>query len=273
MKSLLSIHEFSKLTGVKVSTLHYWDETGIFSPIKRDPKNNYRYYSTAQIPTLNFITTLSEINVPLKTIAELRKGRDPENLLKLLEKKERQLDMEFHKLRLQSSIIHARQELIRYGLRVNETQISILPREEKALVLWSRNEYEEGDTFIEPLTAFINCAAERGVNLSFPVGGYWDDMESFMKNPARPDCFFSIDPTGTHIRKAGNYLIGFARGYYGEMGNLPERMAAYAEENSLAVSGPVYTMYLHEEICTQDNTQYLAQSCVAVSNPRRKTVR
>jgi DNA-binding transcriptional MerR regulator len=273
MKDLLSINEFSQLTGIEVSTLHYWDEIGVFSPIERNPENNYRYYSIAQIPTLNFVTTLSELDVPLRTIAELRKDRNPENMLKLLEKKERELDMELRAIRLRSSIIHTRQELIRYGLRADETQISVLPREEKALILWSRNEYGETDTFIKPLAAFISQATEQRINLSFPVGGYWESMESFEKEPSRPDRFFSIDPTGTHIRKAGKYLIGFARGYYGEMGDLPERMAAYVKENALFVSGAVYTMYLHEEICTADKSQYLSQTCVAVSDFKRKTIR
>jgi len=270
MKDLLSIQEFSKLTGVESTTLRYWDEIGIFSPIKRDPETNYRYYSVAQILALNFVTTLSDLNVPLKTIAELRKERSPEKLLRVLEKKEREMDMELRTLRMRSSIIHARQELIRYGLKVNETQISVLRREEKALVLWPRNEYKEGDTFIEPLAAFINQIAEHHINLGFPVGGYWSTMESFAQEPSRPENFFSIDPVGTHIRKAGNYLIGFARGYYGEMSDLPERMTAYAKDNSLNVSGPVYTMYLHEEISTQDQSQYLSQTCVAVSKPRPK---
>ena len=270
MKNLFSVNEFSRLTGVEASTLRYWDEIGIFSPIHRNPDNNYRYYSIAQILALNFVTTLSDLEIPLKTIAELRKERDPENLLRILEKKERQLDMELRALRLRSSIIHARQELIRYGLKVDEKQISVQPREEKALVLWSRNEYNEGDTFIEPLAAFIEHSGDQHVNLSFPVGGYWDSIESFMMEPSRPDHFFSIDPTGRHIRKAGNYLVGFARGYYAEMGDLPERLAAYAKENSFVMSGPVYTMYLHEEISTHDISQYLAQTCVAVSKPRQR---
>jgi effector-binding domain-containing protein len=50
------------------------------------------------------------------------------------------------------------------------------------------------------------------------------------------------------------------------MGDLPERMNAYAEENALTVSGPVYTLYLHDEICIKDPSQYLVQICVAVSN-------
>ena len=269
MKDFYSIREFSKISGVDSSKLRYWDEIGLFSPIKRNPENNYRYYSPVQLLALNFVTTLSDLGIPLKNIAKLRSKRNSEDLLKILEKRERELDMELCTLRLRSSIIHARQELIRYGLKVDDARISVAHAEEKALILWPRNEYREGDTFMEPLAAFINKSSEYFVNLSFPVGGYWESMGSFLKEPSRPDHFFSIDPVGTYVKKEGEYLTGFARGYYAELGDLPERMESYAKENSLTVSGPVYTMYLHEEICMQDPTQYLAQSCVAVSKSRR----
>ena len=270
MKDYYSVQEFSQLSGVDASTLRYWDDICLFSPIKRNPENNYRYYSLAQITALNFVTTLRDLEIPLKTIADLRKERDPENLLNLLEKKEREMDMELRTLRLRSSIIHTRQELIRYGLKVDDTRLGVTHKEARALILWPRNEYQEGDTFIEPLAAFVNQTGERFINLSFPIGGYWDSMETFSEAPSRPDHFISIDPVGTHIQKAGNYLTGFARGNYAEFGDLPRRMVAYAAEKSLNLTGPVYTMYLLDEICTQEPLQYLSQCYVAVSRSRRR---
>ena len=266
MNDNLSIHEFSKLTGVDATTLRYWDSIGVFSPSKRDPDNNYRYYSVVQIPALNFVTTLSDLEIPLKTIAKLRQERNPEELLNLLEKQEKKMDMEMRNLRQRYSIIHARRELINFGVKVDENVISVEYREDKAMFIWTRNEYGKGDSFIEPLAAKIADAGNQNINFSFPVGGYHDDMESFIKAPGHPDHFVSIDPLGNHTRKAGNYLVGFARGYYGQLGDLPERMRAYAEQKSVAVSGPVYTIYLREEICTRDASQYLAQCCVAVDN-------
>jgi DNA-binding transcriptional MerR regulator len=270
MKDLYSIQEFSKLSGVDSSTLRFWDEIGIFSPIKRNPDNNYRNYSLTQILALNFVTTLSELGIPLKTIGELRKERDSEELLRVLEKRERELDMELRTLRMRSSIIHARQKLIRQGLKADEKKISITRMEDLELILWPANEYQEGDTFIEPLAAFINQAGEHFINLSFPVGGYWDSFESFNKEPARPDRFFSVDPVGTYRLKKGEYLIGYTRGYYAEMGDLPERLTSYAKKNDVTVSGPVYTMYLFEETCSQDHSQYLAQTLVPIPVQRHK---
>jgi len=264
MNDYLSIQEFASLSGIEASTLRYWDEIGLFSPIRRNPDNNYRYYSMVQVLTLNFVTVLSDLAFPLRTIADLRNERDPEKLLFLLEKQEKQMDMEMRSLRLRYSIIHARRELINFGMKVDESQISILYQEETEMSLWPKNEYNEDDTFVEPLAAFIAKSGDYHINLSFPVGGYHESMESYLNAPGRPDHFYTIDPVGTHSRKAGNYLVGFTRGYYADMGDLPERMAAYASENGLVTSGPVYTYYLHDEICMKDHTKYLAQSCIAV---------
>jgi DNA-binding transcriptional MerR regulator len=236
----------------------------------RNPENNYRYYSTAQLPALNFVTTLSELEIPLKTIAELRKERDPEELLELLEKQEHQMDMEMRSLRMRYSIIHARRELMKLGMRINGDEVSVIHLEEKAMTLWPRNEYREGDTFLEPLAAQIAQTGEYHINLSFPVGGYHDSLESLINAPGRPDHFISFDPIGTLTRPGGDYLVGYARGYYGDIGDLPERMQAYAKENSINTTGPVYTLYLHEEISTKNPTDYLAQCSVAISKKRAK---
>ena len=264
MSDTLSIHEFAKISGVESTTLRYWDEIGIFSPVVRDPKNNYRYYSTSQLLALNFVTTLSDLGIPLKTIGDLRLERNPEKLLELLEKQEHEMDMEMKSLRVRYSIIHARRELMNLGMKADEHNLSVVAMEEKSMILWPRNEYEEGDTFLSPLSKIVADTSKYYINLSFPVAGYHDSMRSFMDAPERPDHFLSIDPIGTHKYKATDYLVGFARGQYGELGDLPERMLAYIREHSLSLIGPVYTKYLIEEICTPDPSAYLAHCSVAV---------
>ena len=268
MSGYLSIQEFSRLSGVEASTLRFWDEIGLFSPMARNPDNNYRYYSTVQLLALNFVTTLSDLEIPLKTIAALREERNADNLLDLLEKQEKIMDMEMRTLRHRYSIIHARRELINIGAKADVSEVSVKQKDEMAMYLWPPNEYRPGDTFLEPLAGYVTWASENHVNLSFPIGGYHNDMESFLASSDQPDRFISIDPVGTHSQKAGEYLIGYARGYYAELGDLPERMVAFAEENSLILTGPVYTVYLLEEFCTNDPSLYLAQSSISVTKKR-----
>ena len=270
MNDTLSIQEFAKKANICSSTIRYWDEIGLFSPIARDPENNFRRYTTAQLLALNFVTTLSALDIPLKQIAKLRDERDPKELLKVLEKLEKQMDMEMRDLRQRYSIIHARRELINMGLTVDENSISVMHLDERPMIVWPRNEYKEGDTFLEALSYHISSSNDRYVNLSFPIAGRHDNMRSFLKASGRPDNFLSIDPIGAHIRKAGNYLVGFARGYYGELGDLPERMTAFACDHGIGLTGPVYTMYLLEEISNSDKSRYLAKCSVAVRESRRR---
>lgn len=287
MKDFLSIKEFSETSGVEQTTLRYWDDIGLFSPTKRDPENNYRYYTPEQIIAVNFITVLSNLNISLKTIGELDSERTPEKIVKLIEQQEKLLDTEMRRLRERYSIIHRRRELIYSGIKIIQgfhiadgfevsadeteseyvdlTKIFIMHRDEAAIMLGPRNIFTPGDTIHEPYADFCRQAETLRINLSFPIGGFYEDMESFLKAPTQPDYFFSTDPTGNLRRTAGQYLMGFTRGDYGDLGNLPERMAAYAEENSVSLVGPVYSMYLHDEICMKDPSQYLMQICVRAS--------
>lgn len=176
------------------------------------------------------------------------------------------MDMEMRRLRLRYSIIHARRELINAGLKAGEDSIAVVPMEDMPIMLWPQNTYEENDTFIEPLAANINQVTLQHINLSFPVGGYYDSWDLFKEEPERPQHFFSIDPIGIHKRDEGNYLVGFTRGYYAEIGDLPQRMDLYAKENGIGLSGPVYITYLLEETCMSSPSEYLAQVCISATN-------
>jgi len=288
MKKLLTIKEFSHFSGIEQTTLRYWDEIELFSPIKRDPENNYRYYIPEQIITVKFISVLSSLNFPLKTISGVSDTRTPESIVRIIEEKEKELDMEMKRLRECYSIIHARLELIRYGIRlakgykavdgvrldnwndddegvdIDENKISVLKRLEKSYILGELNEYAEGEEWYDPFMRFCHSAPEHRINLHYPIGGYHENMDHYLKEPGRPSRFFSLDPTGNRKRTAGDYLIGFKRGYYGDMGDLPERMSKYARDNKLTIHGPVYVLYLYDEVCMKNPSEYLAQISIAV---------
>ena len=278
MKDLLTVNEFSQLSGIEKTTLRYYDEIGLFSPAKRNSENNYRYYSPEQLIALNFITVFSELNIPLKTISAVEKERTPETVFEFLKQQEKQMDMEMKRLRERYSIIHTRSELIWHGLQLKQQLngndevgkeasigICVSPIDEYAYILGPPTSFGEDESFVGPFARFCQQAEELRINLSFPIGGYHATPESFFGSPSKPDHFFSMDPTGNRKVSAGKYLKGFVRGFYGELGDVPMRMAAYARENGLTLSGPVYTVYLHDEICVNDPSQYLTQVFVAVS--------
>jgi DNA-binding transcriptional MerR regulator len=276
VKEFLSVNEFSKLSGIEKTTLRYWDEIGLFVPAKRDKENKYRYYSPEQTIAVNFISVLSDLNVPLKIIGAEADNRTPESIVRLIEQQEARLGIDLRRLQECYSVMHKRLEFIRFGLRLLDSRvdpvaaetgvppISVQNRPEIEYILGPRNHYAEGEEFYVAFMNFCKQSNDLRVNLNYPIAGYHESMEAFLAEPNRPIRFISMDPSGNRRAPAGEYLCGYARGYYGHFGDLPQQMSDYAKSHGLKLTGPAFTIYLHDEICMKEPSDYLAQICVGI---------
>ena len=74
---MFKIGEFSKLSQVPVKTLRYYDEIGLLRPAQVDDFTGYRYYSADQLPRLNRILALKDLDLSLAQIGELLDGDLP----------------------------------------------------------------------------------------------------------------------------------------------------------------------------------------------------
>lgn len=288
MNEYLSMGQFSKLAGIPISTLRYWDSMGLFTPAKRDPSSNFRYYTPMQVMTARFVSVMSMFGLPLQTIKELQLERSPEGIARLILNQEKTLDSEMRKLHDCYSMLHTRLEMIHYSMHVQNgfnvingvrqdnltprddleivdtTKIAVLQRDEMAYIMGPRNDFSETGDFYEPFMNFCHKSDELRINLGFPIVGYHDNFDTFMANPGVPDHFVSMDPAGNQSRNAGNYLVGFNYNYYGQLDDLPNRLQAFATEKKLKLIGPAFTIYLQDEICIKDPTRYLAEVSIQV---------
>ena len=137
--TLLSIKEFSNFTGVTQSTLRYYDEIGLLPPAERG-ENNYRYYIPFQIITLNFISVLVDLGIPLANINEMVKNRTPESMIELLSQQETILDRRLYELRSAYSVIHTFRRNIQNGLMGHAGEVRIETLDEINYVLGPVNE-------------------------------------------------------------------------------------------------------------------------------------
>jgi effector-binding domain-containing protein len=92
----------------------------------------------------------------------------------------------------------------------------------------------------------------------------FDGLESFDHAPSQPGWFFSMDPKGKDEREEGRYLVGYANGYYGDSGGLPEKMMEYASKNRLSLGKTVYHQYLTDEVSEKIPENYLMQVSVRI---------
>ena len=269
----LTIKEFAESVGITAPSLRHYDNIGVFPSAKHgvEFENKYRYYSPMQITTVKMIRVLTEIGVPLKTIQELSQNRTPEKLLKLLIKHRNKIKEKIRFLQEIISVIGTFTELLNEAISVSETDITVSEMPPKQIILGDINDFSGNDSFYGAFLRFCKSAYEPKLNTSYPIGGYWDSMSAFLDKSSRPMRFFSLDPKGHEQKEAGLYLVGYTRGHYGQTNNLPNQMAAYAEKNGLIFTGPVYNIYLSDEISVADPEQYLLQVSASVRETRHAT--
>ncbi|GHU43400.1 multidrug-efflux transporter 2 regulator [Clostridia bacterium] len=259
--NLLTIKEFSNFTRVPESMLRYYDKIGLFSPMFRG-NNNYRYYAYPQIITLNQILKLSSLKVPLGQIEPRTSRRTPKSTLKLLERQEEYLTDELNRITDSLAVIRLSKRLLKESLSVDESVIVIQKMEQLSITFAPEAASVDSSAFYLTFKEACDWFCENGVNLCYPIGGYYENFSSFLSNSACPKRFFSLAPTRLDLWPAGSYAVGYTRGYYGEMGELPERLLAYKLENDLNYKGGVYVLYVQDEVSIANPEHYLAQVMV-----------
>jgi DNA-binding transcriptional MerR regulator len=262
----LTINEFAQFVEISASALRHYDKTGVFKPAKRGKgfDNNYRFYSPRQIITVKMLRVLTNTGVPLTTIKTLSQERTPETILKLLIQYKPKIEDEILFFQGVSSIIDTFTDLLHEAIDVTETDLSIVRMPVKKIILGSVNNFQDTIDFTREFLHFCDEPHTPMLNLSFPIGGYFETMAEFLEQPSQTTRFFSIDPRGCEEKQEGLYLVGYTRGYYGQTHSLPNRMAEYAKENGVEFDGPVYNIYLSDEISTADTSKYLLQVSASI---------
>lgn len=111
---MLKIGEFSKIAQVSIKTLRYYDRMGLLKPAHIDRHSSYRYYTLSQLPRLNRILALKDLDFSLDQIRELLDVTLPRDALRNL------LENKAHELRDQ--IMDDRARLLRVETRLKGLQ-------------------------------------------------------------------------------------------------------------------------------------------------------
>ncbi|MCL2654705.1 MAG: MerR family DNA-binding transcriptional regulator [Coriobacteriia bacterium] len=262
-KGLLSIHEFSQLTGIKQSTLRYFDKLGIFSPAYRG-ENGYRRYQPFQLIAVSVIDLLHGFGLKTSEVKTFVDHRTPERMQSLFVEKKEDVEAELVRLSRERDVIETYCDLISKGLSAVPDQLAVRYRPESSITVGPENDFTTSASFDRAFSHFYRMADRYGIDLRFPVGGVFDDIDEFVEEPGRPTHFFSVDPQGKDKVSAGNYLTGYSVGPYGETHDLEKRMAKYLKKNSLRATGPVYNIFLLDEISLVSPGDYLLEAFVRV---------
>src|SRR5215210_6529006 len=86
-RTAYTVKQVSRLSGVSVRTLHFYDEVGLLKPAYQAP-NGYRFYEELQLLTLQQILFYRELGFELKQIKDLLGRPDFEKAAALMSHRE-----------------------------------------------------------------------------------------------------------------------------------------------------------------------------------------
>ena len=92
---MYSIGEYARIAQVSKRLLRYYDEIGLFQPVKIDPESGHRYYSASQLPELNRILALKDLGLSLNQIQRfVRDDISPTEIQGMLSLKKAELEQQ-----------------------------------------------------------------------------------------------------------------------------------------------------------------------------------
>jgi DNA-binding transcriptional MerR regulator len=88
---LISIGQFSRLSGLSVKTLRHYDTIGLLPPAAVDAETGYRFYGASQLSVADAVRRLRQLELPLEEIRRLLSSGDAQTVREVLVGHQRRL--------------------------------------------------------------------------------------------------------------------------------------------------------------------------------------
>ena len=108
---LFTIGEFSKITGMGIHSLRYYDEIGALKPEYVDPVSNYRYYSFVQLRRVPAINMCKEAGIKLSEFGSFVDNGNI-NYVKIISDSRDAIDRKIEEYRLQKEELNRAEQLL-----------------------------------------------------------------------------------------------------------------------------------------------------------------
>jgi DNA-binding transcriptional MerR regulator len=103
-----TIGHVSRICGISIQTLRYYDKLGLVSPSRTDPFTHYRYYSNMDILLVKIVQDLKGLRFSLEEIGSILKQRGLEGLSSALKGKRQETLQEISRLQMTAASIEGR---------------------------------------------------------------------------------------------------------------------------------------------------------------------
>jgi DNA-binding transcriptional MerR regulator len=261
MKDYYKINEISKLYGIGVDSLRYYERIGILKP-KRDI-NGYRLYSLKDIYKLNIISDLRQLDFSMKQIKEYLDHQSIDNTIALLYEEQEYVKEQLKKLRERKQIMKDRIEALKSAASITAGEYVVKELPPRPCV--RLNEYitrdEEMDFAVKKLHRKHENKIRDFGNQSIGAVMSLEDLEKGLVNVYR-SIFFILERTEENydfMLPEGRYLSCCYRGDYLQSTERISKMIAYSKSQGFNISGDPFEIYVVDNRETMKEEEFLTE--------------
>ncbi|HBU82890.1 MAG TPA: MerR family DNA-binding transcriptional regulator [Paenibacillus sp.] len=264
MKNDYKINEISKLYGIGVDALRYYEKLGLLQP-RRDG-NGYRLYSLQDMYKLNIIRDLRQLDFTMQQIKAYLDQQSVENTLELLFTEQELIKEQIAKLETTQRIIQGRIKVLTDASSIQTGVYSIKTYPNRpCLQLNTRiTRDEEMDYAIKKLHQKHNSHIPDFGNQLYGASVSLEELKHGVRDVFNSVFFiFSPDDSGKieydYFLPAGDYLSLFYRGNYRQSHKKMLEVVAYANDKGLRLMGDPFEIYEIDNRDTIITEQFLTE--------------
>jgi DNA-binding transcriptional MerR regulator len=246
---LLSIGEFSKVSGLTVKTLRFYHEKGMLIPAWVDDKTGYRYYDFRQLDKARVITQLRALEFSLEQIAEMTSASDDEaDIVCFLERQKKAV---MDKVRHHRAIVNALELIIRREREARTTmENTTFQVEEKTVasqliagVRMSGRYSDCGKGFSKIGKAFWRHIAGKCFLLHYDSEFKAENADFEACMPVRKSLL--VDGVSVRELPGGRCVSLLHKGPYEELSRSYAKITAYVKDHGYTVLMPTREVYIN----------------------------
>ena len=266
MKSYFSIGELSKLQNISRQTLIYYDHIGLFSPAWVDPDNGYRYYSAAQLDSLDTILIMKRLGFSLEQIRDYMAGYTLQRSLQALREQMEVVDRQIRELELVRSRMAHRCGQLERSLAVKDRgeEVTVEDVQEQTVLL---QKVDPPNTLDQVSLATKQCfvrAFREGLPVFYQSGAVLP-LESLFRGDytANSHVFLPIEgcagAADVAVLPAGRCVCTHHIGDYPSIGRSYRRLLSYCKEHRLQLLSDAYELAINDYLSTGDQAEYITK--------------
>ena len=170
-KRFLSIGRLSKLTGVHIRSLRYYEEIGIMKPAFVDPQSGYRYYTFSHMRIVEAIQYCAELDIPLKQFRSFISEREGEiDYARLIEYGIRIADEKMKRIRARMDFLESVRRELAHADECRTKKFTKSTFEEKLCWAAPYDGTQTGENFYTALYRMIADIEAHGLHSGYNSG-------------------------------------------------------------------------------------------------------